>query len=400
MQLEDGLAAHDVGVRHHDLAVEPAGPQQCGVEHVGTIGRGDEDDALVRLEAVHLDQQLVESLLALIIAAAKAGAAVAADGVDFVDEDDAGRVLLGLLEHVAYAARTDADEHLDKVRARNGEERHIGFARNSARDQRLAGAGRADQKHAARNTAAKALVLARIAEELDDLLEILLGLVDAGHVLERDASVSLGQKLRARLAEAKRLAARALHLPGQKYPYADERDERQPGHQQRNEPRHIVLQRTRRDGDLLAVETLHQRRVVGRISIEAAAVRIGAVDFRPLDHNIPHLALINVIEQLRKRNILRYRPLSGVLKNREQRQQQQNDDHPEGEIAQIGIHPTTLMVQGHMSSLSVPSPLPSLAALPLGSFGIEPSVNSDFIDTTLQLPLPPNSPDHNSHVTL
>jgi hypothetical protein len=54
------------------------------------------------------------------------------------------------------------------------------------------------------------------------------------------------------------------------------------------------------------------------------------------------------------------------------------------------------MVQGHMSSLNVPSlRLPSLAARPLGSFGIELSVNRNFIDTTLPLPLPPNSPHHN-----
>ena len=60
--------------------------------------------------------------------AAKAGAAMAADGVDFVDKDDAGRVLLGLFEHVAHAGGADADEHLDEVRARNGEERHVGLA--------------------------------------------------------------------------------------------------------------------------------------------------------------------------------------------------------------------------------------------------------------------------------
>src|SRR5260370_15391180 len=36
--------------------------------------------------------------------------------------------------------------------------------------------------------------------------------------------------------------------------------------------------------------------------------------------------------------------------NREQRQQQQHDDHPEGEIAQIGIHPSTLMVRGQVPS--------------------------------------------------
>ena len=57
----------------------------------------------LRLEAVHLDEQLVERLLALVVTAAEAGAAVAADGVDLVDEDDAGRVLLALLEQVADA---------------------------------------------------------------------------------------------------------------------------------------------------------------------------------------------------------------------------------------------------------------------------------------------------------
>jgi hypothetical protein len=34
--------------------------------------------------------------------------------------------------------------------------------------------------------------------------------------------------------------------------------------------------------------------------------------------------------------------LAWVLEQREQRQEQQDDDHPEGEIAQIGIHPWIL----------------------------------------------------------
>ena len=212
VDLEDLLAADDVRIRHHHLAVEAAGAQQRRIEHVRTVGRGDQDDALVGLEAVHLDQQLVERLLALVVAAAEAGAAMAADRVDFVDEDDAGRVLLGLLEHVADARGADADEHLDEVGAGNGEERHVGFARDRARDQRLAGAGRADQQHAARNLAAEPLELAGVAQELDDLLQILLGLVDAGDVLEGDAAMRLGQKLGAALAEAQRLAAGALHL--------------------------------------------------------------------------------------------------------------------------------------------------------------------------------------------
>ena len=105
VDVEDLLAAHHVGVRHHHLAVEAAGAQQRGVEHVGPVGGRDQDHALVGLEAVHLDQELVQRLLALVVAAAEAGAAMAADRVDLVDEHDAGRVLLRLLEHVADAAR-------------------------------------------------------------------------------------------------------------------------------------------------------------------------------------------------------------------------------------------------------------------------------------------------------
>ena len=310
MHLQDALAADDVGIRHHDLAVEAAGTQQRRVEHVGPVGRGDQDDALVRLEAVHLDEQLVERLLALVVAAAEAGAAMAADRVDFVDEDDARRVLLGLLEHVAHAAGADADEHLDEVGAGDGEERHVGLAGDRAREQRLAGAGRADQQHAARNASAEPLELAGIAQELDDLLQVLLGLVDAGDVLEGDAAVRLGQKLGARLAEAERLAARPLHLPRQEDPHADQRDERQPRHQQRHEPRHVVLLRPRGDLHALAVEPLHQARIVRRIGVEAAAVGEGAVDLRPLDDDVAHAALIDLGQELRERDVRTVRALA------------------------------------------------------------------------------------------
>jgi hypothetical protein len=49
------------------------------------------------------------------VAAAEAGATMSPDSVDLVDEDDAGGVLLALLEEVAHTAGADADEHLDEV---------------------------------------------------------------------------------------------------------------------------------------------------------------------------------------------------------------------------------------------------------------------------------------------
>jgi hypothetical protein len=114
----------------------------------GPVGGGDQDDAALGVEAVHLDEQLVERLLALVVTAAHAGAAVPADRVDLVDEDDRRGVRLGLLEQVADPARADTDEHLDEVGAGDRVERHPGLAGDRAGQQRLAGAGRAEEQDA------------------------------------------------------------------------------------------------------------------------------------------------------------------------------------------------------------------------------------------------------------
>ncbi|KAF5037560.1 hypothetical protein DSECCO2_563310 [anaerobic digester metagenome] len=115
VHLEDALAALEVGVGDHNLTVEAARTQQGRVEDVGTVGGGDEDDALVGLEAVHLDEHGIEGLLALVMAAAETSAALPAHGVDLVDEDETGCVLLALDEQVAHAGCAHADEHLDEV---------------------------------------------------------------------------------------------------------------------------------------------------------------------------------------------------------------------------------------------------------------------------------------------
>ena len=108
-------AALAVRAINHDLAVKAAWAKQRRVKNVGPVGGRDQDDVVLHFEAVHLDQQLVERLLALVVTAAHAGTTVTADRVDFVHEDDARAVLLGLFEQVTDPACADADEHLDKV---------------------------------------------------------------------------------------------------------------------------------------------------------------------------------------------------------------------------------------------------------------------------------------------
>ena len=160
----------------------------------------------------------VQRLLALVVSAAEACAAMAADRVNFIDEDDAGRVLLALLEQVANAARADADEHLDEVRTGNREERNVRFAGNGARQQGLARSRRPDEQHALRNASAELLEFLRILQEVDDLVKLFLGFVDSGHVLERGLLLLRGQQTRARLAEAQRLVSAGLHLPHHENP--------------------------------------------------------------------------------------------------------------------------------------------------------------------------------------
>src|SRR5262249_404724 len=179
-------AAVAVGTVDDDLAVEASRAQQCRVEDVRPVRGGDEDDVVLQLEPVHLDEELVQRLLALVVAAAEASAAVTPDGVDLVHEDDARRRLLRLLEQIAYTGGADADEHLDEVGARDREERTARLACDRTREQRLTGTGRPVQQHALRDARAERLELLRVLEELLDLLELLDGLVHACDVLEAD----------------------------------------------------------------------------------------------------------------------------------------------------------------------------------------------------------------------
>jgi hypothetical protein len=105
MHTQDLQATFDIWKVNWDAAVKTARADQCRVEDVSTIGGGDDDDACVTLEAVHLCEDLVERLLALIVAsathtAASTACSLAADRIDLINENDAWCVLLRLAEKV------------------------------------------------------------------------------------------------------------------------------------------------------------------------------------------------------------------------------------------------------------------------------------------------------------
>ena len=178
---------------------------------------------MIAFKAVHFHQQLVQRLLTLIVAAAQACAALAAHCVNLVDKDDARRVFLGLLKHIAHAACAHAHEHFHKIRTRNAEKRHARFARNGFGEQGFARARAACQQDAARHAPAQTLIAVGRFQIIHDFLHFFFGFVAAGHIGKFHRVGIFIQQLGAAFAKRKRAAFAAARLhPHKPHPRANQ----------------------------------------------------------------------------------------------------------------------------------------------------------------------------------
>ena len=209
--------------------------------------------------------------------AAQTRAALAADRIDFIDEDDRRGVLLGFRKQIAHAARAHADEHFNEIRTGDREERHAGFARYGARQQRFARSGRAYQQNAGGNLRADLGKAAGILQELYDFAQFFLFLVRARNVLKRNL-VGLGIHLaRAALAEAHHaaLAAAAL-LAHQEHPQQYEQHHRNDQRQPFRQPRRLRRQfRSEGEGIFGGAHGVTQHAFIDVVYIIVELVRVG-----------------------------------------------------------------------------------------------------------------------------
>src|SRR3990172_13070806 len=203
------------------------GRRRAGARRSGGVSGGDDDDVRIRVEPVHLDEDLVERLLALVVAAAESGAAVAAYCVDLVNEEDTGRIAVRLVEQVAHTRGADTHEHLDELGAADREERHAGLAGHRLREQRLSSTGGPYQKDALGNASTQRGELLGVLQKLNNFLQLFLGLVHASHVQERDARPRAAEHTGAALAEVERLVVRSLSLPQEEEDNGEDDDDRE-----------------------------------------------------------------------------------------------------------------------------------------------------------------------------
>ena len=310
VHLEDGLTADDIGCADIDLTVEAAGTEQCVIQNVLTVGCRDDDDALVDAEAVHLDEQLVQGLLALVVTAAQTCAALTADRVDLIDEHDRRRVLLGLIEQVAHTGCADADIQLNEVRTGNRQEGHAGLTCDRLGEQGLTGAGRAYEQNALGNARADRLELGRILQEIDHLLQLCLLLIRAGNILEGDLVLALACKTGARLAELHRIAAAAL-LVHHEVPDGHHENDQDEIRNERHPPRDLCLAEVVVLNDALVLllldqieRLLQEHGNVGHFKLYHGLVLQRQIEHAVLIEDILDLLLLDELNRIRIHEIL------------------------------------------------------------------------------------------------
>ena len=233
MHIEDLLPAAHIRRGHCDLPVKTPRTQDRRIEDIDAVCRRHHDDSLIRAKPVHLHEHLVQCLLALVVAAAHAGAAPSCHRVDLIDEDDARRILLCLRKQIPHPRRADAHEHLHEVRTRYREKRDVRLTRDRLCQQRLAGTRRTLQQHTFGNPRADLRVLAGILQEIHDLLEIFLLFFQTCHILQGDLPAC--HEARPALSEIHHLAAAVSRILGVHHAEHKHHDNEQ--HQQREQLR-------------------------------------------------------------------------------------------------------------------------------------------------------------------
>ena len=201
MNLKDFLTSAHIGTRNDDLSVETSGTKDGGIEDVHTVGRSHNYDTLIGLETVHLDEHLVECLLTLVVATAHSGTTPSGNGIDLVDEDDTGAVLLCLHKQISYTGSTDADKHLDEIGTRDREEGNLGLAGNCLGKECFTCSGRALKEDSFGDPGSEECVLAGLFKEVNDLRKLFLFLNKSGNGLEVEAIRNILDHLGSALAE-------------------------------------------------------------------------------------------------------------------------------------------------------------------------------------------------------
>jgi hypothetical protein len=167
-----------------DLSVETARTKQSRIKNVDTICGGNGNDTGVSVETIHLDQNLVDSLFALVVTPALTTTALTSDGINLINEDDAGGVLLCLAKDVTDTGSSHTDKHLYKLGTRDTDERNTGLSGNSLGEKSLSGSWRTVKDHTTGDLASVLGVRLGLLQKVNDFFEFQFSTVAPGDIVK------------------------------------------------------------------------------------------------------------------------------------------------------------------------------------------------------------------------
>ncbi len=193
VHLQNVLPAADVRRAHGHLPVKTPRTQDCGIQNVHPVCGCHHDNPFIDAEAVHLHQQLVQSLLPLVMASSHTGTPAPCNSIDLVNKDDTGRILLGLLKQIPDAGRAHTHKHFHKIGTGYTEKRNSSLPGHRLCQQGFTGSGRTLQQNALWNPGSHLGIFSGFPEKIHDLLQFLLFLLQARHLLKGDIFIPDGQ---------------------------------------------------------------------------------------------------------------------------------------------------------------------------------------------------------------
>ena len=139
VDLEDLETARRVGNTDVNLTIETTETTKSGIDRVGPVGGGHDDNVAAGLHAVHESQKLGnDTALDFSVGLVTLGG----DRVDLVNEDDRGRVLLGFLERFSEVGFRFTGHLGHDFGSVDKEEESTSLVGNSSGHKGLSGSGR------------------------------------------------------------------------------------------------------------------------------------------------------------------------------------------------------------------------------------------------------------------
>ena len=146
-------------------------------------------------------------------------------------------------------------------------------------------------------------------EEFNDLLKLLLRLIGARHILERDLHLVARRHARTALAKRHHAASAALRLLHDEEPDADQQKDRQDRREHRRPPRRF-RRALRLDLDVLLLQSLEEVRIlirrIGRDRQKLRAISERALDDVVLKRDLRDLAILHLLQKIRIVDLVRH----------------------------------------------------------------------------------------------